>query len=140
MDSRPWSALMSRIVPRDASDLDALTAGLDARCAAVPGRDAFPDLPTAAHPQGAFKRPDTVCVGVRVREPLADAADAADRAMRLASLAEEQDLEVVVLAHVDVTGLERFGFRIERIAGDTPEAQAQCERQVVAFWSIDLVL
>ena len=137
MDSQRWSALLSRIVPRDACNLDDLTAALDPRRAATPGQDVFPDLPTTSHPQGAFKRADTVCVGVRVVEALDDAPD---RAIRLASLAEEQDLEVVVLAHVDVTGLERFGFRIERIAGATPEARAQCERQVVEFWSIDLVL
>ena len=46
----------------------------------------------------------------------------------------------MVLSTTDVTGLERFGFRIERIAGETREARRRCEAQVRRFWSIDLVL
>jgi hypothetical protein len=127
---------LSRIVPQDADDLDELTRGHDARHGA-PGRDIFPEITAALCTEGAFKRPDMVCIGLRVSERLADAHDTA---MRLASLAAEQDVEIVVLARTDLSGLERFGFRVERIAGADPEARERCEQQLRRFWGIDLVL
>ena len=33
----------------------------------------------------------------------------------------ERDVEIVVLSETDRSGLERFGFRVERISGDSPE-------------------
>lgn len=136
MDVARWSSLLSRIVPQDADDLDTLTRPHDRRHEAV-GADLFPEVEALLQPQDSFRRVDTVAVGLRVTAPLTDACD---RAMRLAAFAAEQDVEIVVLAHVDVTGLERFGFRIERVAGASPEARAQCERQIRDFWAIDLVL
>ena len=127
---------MQRIVPQDADDIDALTRAYDERRGPA-GRDVFPDLDPTLHCPNAFTRPDMVVVGLRVSAPLPDAHD---RAVRLASLAAEQDVEVVVLSTTDATGLERFGFRIERIAGETREARRRCEAQVRRFWSIDLVL
>ncbi len=131
-----WNGLFARIVPQDADDLDAVTRGFDRRHAAA-GIDVFPDVTAVLQPQESFRRPDAVAVGLRVTATLTDASD---RAMRLAAFAAEQDVEIVVLSHVDVTGLERFGFRIERVAGATPEAKARCERQIRDFWAIDLVL
>lgn len=136
MESQRWSGLLSRIVPQDADDLDDLTRPLDRRHGTV-GRDVFPEVTALLQPQDSFKRADTVAVGLRVT---AELTDACDRAMRLAAFAAEQDVEIVVLAHVDVTGLERFGFRIERVSGETPEARSLCERQIRDFWAIDLVL
>ncbi len=60
--------------------------------------------------------------------------------MRLAAFAIERDVEIVVLNEADRSGLERFGFRIEQISGDNPEARAACEDQIRRFWNIDLVL
>ncbi|HVH01689.1 MAG TPA: hypothetical protein VM891_01820 [Amaricoccus sp.] len=136
METPPWGALLSRIVPQDADDLGELTARYDPRHRRQ-GRDVFPDCAEFVQLPGAFKREETICVGLRVLAPLKDAYD---RAMRLAAFAAEQDVEIVVLAHTDVTGLERFGFRIERIAGATPQDRDRCEQQILRFWSIDLVL
>ena len=136
MDASRWSDLLSRIVPQDADDLDGLTGPLDRRHGAV-GADVFPEIKALLQPQDGFRRADMVAVGLRVTARLTDACD---RAMRLAAFAAEQDVEIIVLAHVDVTGLERFGFRIERVAGATAEERASCEQQIRAFWAIDLVL
>lgn len=136
METQRWTALLARIVPQDADDVEALTAAYDPRGAA-PGREAFPEIAARLRPQTALKRADAVCVGLRVAAGLPDAAD---RAMRLAAFAAERDVEVVVLAEADATGLERFGFRIERIAGDDAEARAACEDQIRRLWNIDLVL
>jgi len=135
METEPWHRLLSRIVPQDADDLDALAAPC-APQAVREGRVLFPDSAGVTRPEPAFKRADTVCVGLRVAAPLADAAD---RALRLAAFSAERDVEIVVLAHTDASGFERFGFRVERIAGDTPEARARCEAQILRLWAIDLV-
>ena len=136
MEPPRWTGPLSRIVPQDADDLDDLTRGYDGRHGAS-GRDIFPEITPALHTEGAFKRRDMVCVGLRVSERLPDAHDTA---MRLASLAAEQDVEIIVLALTDVSGLERFGFRIERIAGAGADARERCEQQIRRFWGIDLVL
>jgi hypothetical protein len=88
-------------------------------------------------PEAAMKRPGAICVGLRVEAP---PADAADQAMRLVAFALEKDVEIVVLSHVDRSGFEQFGFRIERIGGETPAAREACEDQIRRFWNIDTVL
>lgn len=136
METQRWSAILLRIVPYEADDLDDITAEYDPRCAA-PGRDLFPEVEAVLMRGAELRRKDTVCVGYRVKEA---PPDAADRAMRLAAFAIERDVEVIALAESDASGLERFGVRTERIAGATPAARAACEDQIRRFWSIDLVL
>jgi hypothetical protein len=136
MDRPLWSEVLSRVVPHEADDLDPLLSAFDPR-RAPEGRDRFPRVTASLPPQTAMKRADAVHIGLRVPARLPDAAD---RAMRLLAFAAEQDVEVVVLSEVDVSGLERFGFRCERIAGDTPDERAGCEEQILRFWNIDLVL
>ncbi len=136
MDAERWATILSRIVPQAADDLDALMQEFDPRPSQT-GRDVFPELRGTLMPQARMKRPDAVCVGLRVA---AELPDAADRAMRLAAFAIERDVEIIVLAHSDASGLERFGFRTERVAGDTEAERAACEDQVRRFWNLDLVL
>lgn len=84
-----------------------------------------------------FRERDTIAVGVRLREARADPAELA---VQLATFGLERDVEVVVLSHADYSGLERFGFRTERISGDSEEARAACERQVAAFWNLEVII
>jgi hypothetical protein len=137
MDPKQWNAILSRIGPHDADDLDALLAPFDLRRGPA-GRDVFPLPDAVLMPHAAMKRADAVCVGLRV--PRGGAADAADRALRIAAFAIERDVEIVLLNESDRSGLERFGFRSEQIVGDTPEARAACEQQIRRFWNLDLVL
>jgi hypothetical protein len=127
---------LSRIVPEGADDLDDVLVSHD-RLRGQPGGEIFPNITAALAPLSAMKRPDTVCVGIRVSAALADAAD---HALRLVSFAAERTVEVVILAETDATGLERFGFRIERVVGSDAKARSQCEAQICRFWNIDLVL
>jgi D-serine deaminase-like pyridoxal phosphate-dependent protein len=136
MDQQRLTALLSRIGPEAAKDLDDLLGSHDLR-RGRPGRDVFPDVQAQLLPHTALKRADSVCVGFRVTAPLANPADSA---ARLAAFAAERDVEIIVLAETDASGLDRFGFRIERIVGDTPEARLRCEGQILRFWNIDLVL
>lgn len=136
MEAQRWAAVMSRITPVGADDLDDLMAAYD-RPRGRPGAELFPQVSAAAAPHAALKRADTVCVGIRVPTALADPAD---HALRLVAFAAERNVEVIILAEGDVTGLERFGFRVERVAGADPEARSQCEAQICRFWNIDLIL
>ncbi|MFQ8429774.1 hypothetical protein [Amaricoccus sp. W119] len=136
MDHTRWTTILSRIDSRDAVDIDDLAAMVEPR-AEVPGRDIFPEVEGCLLPRAAFRRADGVAIGLRVTEP---PADAADRAMRVTAFALERDVEVVVMSDVDRSGFERFGFRVERVSGDSEEARAACEEQIQRFWSIDLVL
>ena len=74
MDAKHWNAILSRIGPHDADDLDALLAPFDPRHAAMPGRDIFPLPEAMLMPQVELKREDAVCIGLRA--PAADAAPA----------------------------------------------------------------
>jgi hypothetical protein len=136
MDPAQWSTILSRIGPHDADDLDDLLRLFDPRPEEA-GRDIFPMPGAVLMPQTALKRPDAVCVGLRA--PAANPT-AVDRAMRLAAFAIEREVQIVVLNESDRSGLESFGFRVERIAGETEEARAACEDQLRRFWNLDLVL
>lgn len=137
MERTQWTSILPRIGPHDAEDLDGLLAPRDPRHAA-PGRDLFPLPEAVLLTETGLKRSDAVCVGLRA--PAADAGSVVDRAMRVAAFAAEHDVEVVILAEADPSGFERFGFRVERIAGDTAEERAACEDQIRRFWNLDLVL
>jgi hypothetical protein len=137
MDTTQWNSILQRIAPHDADDLDPLLAPRDPR-RAEQGRDLFPFPEAVLMPETALKRVDAVCIGLRA--PAADTSDIVDRAMRLAAFAAERDVEVVILAEADRSGFERFGFRVERIAGETPEQRGACEAQLRRFWNLDLVL
>jgi hypothetical protein len=136
LDTQRWTAALARVTGHEAADIDDITGAFDVHRGA-PGRDIFPELDGAPMPETLMKRPGAVCVGVRIAAP---PADAADRALHLIAFALEKDVEVVVLSDVDTTGFERFGFRVERISGDTPEARSACERQICRFWNIDMVI
>ena len=135
MDVQRWTSLLGRVTPEAAADIDDLVGDFDLRRGPA-GGDLLPETP-AVLPAPAFKRADGVCVGFRVT---AAPPDAADRAMRLVAFAIEKDVEIIVLSHVDISGFEGFGFRVERVAGDSEAARGACERQICRFWNIDLVL
>jgi hypothetical protein len=136
MDLTQWSAILSRIGPQDADDLDSLLAPFDRR-PEPPGRDIFPIPSAVLMPQAALLRSDAVCIGLRTG-PIDGTVQ--DRAMRLAAFAIERDVEITVLSETDYSGFERFGFRVERIAGETAEARDACEDQLRRFWNLELVL
>lgn len=136
MEEARWTAILSRIDPTDADDIDDIARAFEPR-ADEPGRDIFPEIAAVLPPRAAFARPDGVAIGLAVP---GETGNVADRAMRLAAFAIERDVEVVILAGCDRSGFERFGFRVERIAGATEAARAACEEQIRRFWNIDLVL
>lgn len=136
MSTNFWMTVMTRITRQDATSLDELIGRFDPRCNPV-GRDIFPEETAQIRPEIAFKRVDLACIGVRVVTPRPDMADFA---MHLSALALEKDAEIIILNHLDYSGMERFGFRCERVSGATPEAREVCEDQIKRFWGIEIVI
>lgn len=138
MEMQNYSTIMSRISPHRADDVDDLTARYDDR-GAVPGGsggDVFPELEAVFTIAPQFSRPDAICIGFRAGSEIDDAAE---RAMRLAAMAIERDVEVIVLAEDDLSGLERFGFRVERIPPRAIATHDDWFDQLRRFWGLDLV-
>lgn len=80
---------------------------------------------------------DWACLGIRVTEP---PDDVTALARRLAATAVERGIIPVILSPLDQSGFERFGFRVERLSGATPEARAAEEAELQGFWNFALIL
>ncbi len=136
MNESFWADTIGRITPHDPVDLDDVTRRFDPRCNQG-GQVIFPQasaLPVADMP---FKTPDAGLIGFRIATTRDDIVQVA---LQLAAMAMENDVTVIVFSHLDCCGLERFGFRCERVAGNTPDQIAHCEEQIRRFWSIELIL
>jgi hypothetical protein len=129
-------AALTRLSPAAADDLDPLLAPFDPRAAAEGGVIA-PCLGPVRLPPLPLAGKDAVAIGLDLPAP---PADAADLAFRLGALAAEQEVEVVILSGADYSGLERFGFRTERITGATGDERAACRDQICQLWGIELVI
>ncbi|MBS0563325.1 MAG: hypothetical protein JSR87_02205 [Proteobacteria bacterium] len=131
-----WAAILARIGPHSPVDLD--EDGVPNR-PAPPFPDANPDTRASGLPPAARlwdRAPDgPPCIGVRVSEPLAQPwAFAA----RLAAAAVERGVVPIILTTIGNSGLEHFGFRIERLAHG--ELQAECEVELARFWNLAIII
>lgn len=131
-----WTKRISQITPLAPTSLDDVLAPLDPRYGKE-GSYSFPQDAITPELATPLKSEELVAIGVRVTE---DTPNRVALAMKLAQMAAEKEAEPIVLSHVDATGLERFGFRIERIAGATEAERAAAEAQVIKFWNIVLVI
>lgn len=131
-----YQTILARVTMYVAEDIDDLLRPYDGR-ARRSGRDLFPAGVDRSPFTPAFRDAETVVIGVRMT---AEREDLADFAVQLSTFAMEKGAEIVVLNHLDYCGLEGFGFRCERITGDTPEAREACERQVAAFWNLEIII
>ncbi len=80
---------------------------------------------------------DMSYIGLRVKAPIAHEAQLA---ARLAAIALERRIAPIFLSYIGRSGMQRFGFRVEQLAGLTPEAQQEFETQLVRFWGLALVI
>lgn len=127
---------LGRLCQSQAENIDDIVAPFDRRFRPE-GRPVFPASCLPTPKEAPFRAPDAVFIGVRVDAPRDDLANLA---LELASLSLEHGAGIVVLSGLDYSGLERFGFRSDRITGDTPEARAACEEQLRRFWGLELIL
>jgi hypothetical protein len=129
-------ATINRLTRAQPEDLDRLLCGFDPR-ARPPGQDIAPCPGPVLLPPLKLARDDAIAVGVALSAPVGDPADVA---FRLSALAIEQDVEVIVLSMPDYSGIERFGFRTEKVAGETEAERDACRDQLRQFWGIELTL
>lgn len=76
-------------------------------------------------------------IGVRVNKRLPDCTQAA---FRLAAAALERDVSPIILSSLADSGFERFGFRVERIVGDTPQERLLLEEELRRFWNMAIII
>ena len=136
MNAAHWRDVISRIILQEATDIDDLTGQFDDR-RNPSGCAIFPTGVQSLVDGVPFKDESMAAIGCRITEKREDIVHIA---LSLATLAMEKEIEVVIFNHVDYCGLERFGFRCERITGDTPEEKNACEEQVRRYWGIDYVI
>jgi hypothetical protein len=60
-------------------------------------------------------------------------------ALRLAAVAVERGIMPVILSTIDMSGFERFGFRVERLPAE-PALRAEAERELIRFWDLSLII
>ena len=128
--------MILRISPHTPVSLDAELAPFDP-ISARPGKALFPGTPGREISAKLFAPMTSICFGVRVT---AETTDIAGLAMKIARMAYERDAEAIILSHVERSGLERFGFRVERVAGATEQERAECEQELTRFWNIVVVI
>ena len=136
MTGKDSFAPVNRLTRAQPDDLDPLLRGFDPR-ARPPGQDITPCPGPAVLPPLNLARKDGIAVGVALSSLFDDPADVA---FRLSALAIEQDVEVIVLSTTDYSGIERFGFRTEKVAGETEAERDACRDQLRQFWGIELTL
>ena len=131
-----WLEVVDAISPQSPDPLDDLIARFEP-CAPREGRLLFPLAAAVPVPPYEIKDEETVAFGARITE---DTPDHINLAMTLAQMALEKGAEAIILSHVDDPVLDRFGFRVERVAGETEEARAAAEAQLIRFWNIVFVI
>lgn len=141
MINSPWLDVINRITTSQPTDLDALVfdqespGSLDATPSNFPGPGAY--LPTPCPALWHSDQSGSARLGVRIDAPLPDVARAASR---LAAAALEKSIYPIVMTTLPECGFERFGFRVERVMGDTVEERTACEEQIMSFWNIAIVI
>lgn len=136
MTTSPYARLITRITRARIPSLDTLAGAYDPRVAPTAKAVFFDDL-VPLPPETPMKSPEFAAIGVRVEGEIVDETGLA---ARLAALAIERNCEIVALTTKDYSGLERFGFRTERIVGETEGERALCLEQIKRFWNIEIVI
>lgn len=136
MSTARLDSMVSRITPFEAVNIDGILEANDPRTCAG-GNDIFPSGVGKSAFRPLFRSESTVTIGIRISIKRDDLAILAGQ---LAALCMEKDVEVIVLSTLDYSGLERFGFRSERICGETPEQLMACELQLVRFWNLEVII
>lgn len=125
--------ILARLVDAAPRDLDAGLAG-----SGQPKGGALACAPGVPLSPALWQRDEGwACLGIRVTEP---PDDVTTLARRLAAVAVERGIIPVILSSLDQSGFERFGFRVERLSGATPEARAAEEAELQGFWNFALIL
>ncbi|CUH44822.1 MULTISPECIES: hypothetical protein [Ruegeria] len=135
MTSDLWFEILSRASPNRPEPLDDLIN--EDRDAKPLGKVIFPNMRLAPSLMLWDREPGgPVHIGVRVHEP----PETPYRIARLlAAAAMEREVFPVILSRVDYCGLERFGFRVERVPEEAAAAQA-AEEEIRKYWDLAIII
>lgn len=141
MSDDSWLEVLKRVSTSEPIDLDRLIFERDGPETSTSAQGEFPNRgaysPTPSLALWNLDQDENARLGVRVNAPLPDATQAA---CRLAAAALEKGISPIIFSTLPVSGLERFGFRVERVMGDTSEERAACEEQLKKFWNVAIVI
>lgn len=130
-----WKTIMSRITPAVPADLDHLLGVPSDTAPAAP--PITTDHRTPSTKLWSKRNPEASFLGIRVSHP---AENTPQLAAQLAAAAIERNVIPVILSHCERSGFERFGFRVERILADTPDAASAMEAEVARFWDMAIII
>ena len=131
-----WYAILGRITTTGPEDLDPLIHDGESRRKQGQVLPVSTGLPPSAE---LWQREDAApsYIGVRIGAPLTEPAQAA---LRLASAAIERRVFPIILSRLDTCGLERYGFRVERVPASDPDAAIAAEDQLARFWNLAIII
>jgi hypothetical protein len=139
MSSKTWADIAARLSQAQALDVNDLV------------RPDQPDPPVGgwlAREGGAQRPPPATAlwhlrdagaafIAVRVSAPLDNVVEVA---VRLVAMAAERAVAPVIFSQIPHSGFERFGFRVERLAGASDAERAACEEELKRFWDVAVVI
>lgn len=130
-----WLDVIARLSTEEPIDLDPmLTDGTPAPAGVAPE---VAEAPTVLSTR-LWARDESIShIGVRIDRP---PEDARRLALRLASAAVERGVFPVILTTLGRTGLEQYGFRVERLPDGPPETVALYEAELRKFWDMPIVI
>ena len=139
--AQDWSAGMMRASLKSPIDIDRLLESSNGLAKKKHGVANFP-AEIAMPVNRPLLNEDRPAIGVLLDDITQRLDDDRAHAMatRFAALALEKECEVIVLSHQNNAGFERFGFRVERIAGQSDQERAQCLEQLRRFWGIEILI
>lgn len=137
MHDEKWLGIISRITPNEPVDLDRTV--FDRLEALVTNLSEVPDDLLTIHSSKLWERGDAeiTFIGVRVNTRLSNCSQPA---FRLAAASLERGVTPIILTTLPDSGFDRFGFRVERIVGETPEEIAIQERELSHFWNLAITI
>ncbi|MGR3290551.1 MAG: hypothetical protein ACU0C9_05075 [Paracoccaceae bacterium] len=141
MKDEAWLAVLSRVSVSKPFDLDEAVfeanSKVDSRTLGYRSSSENADVKPPS--TRLWNRENTVnsYLGVRVHEAPSDCTQVA---IRLAAGALERGIIPIILTTLPDSGFERFGFRVERIMGETPQERTACEEELKRFWDMAIVI
>ncbi len=134
-----WLQVAARLGARDPVDLDAVLfdAGSEAPSSGWLTRQGIGRRVVPSARLWPLNEDDGAFVGVRVSSPIGDVIATATR---LVAIACERAITPIILSQLPVCGLERFGFRVERLPDGDPAQLRAFEEELMRFWRIAVVI
>ncbi len=137
MSEEFWLDVISRITPDEPIELDSLVFETEPNEVSNLDSNAGDNSVTPSNSLWDSADSGSSYIGIKVTERLADCSLAA---FKLAAAALERGVTPIILTTLPDSGFERFGFRVERLVGNSPKEYSVHEQQLVQFWNLAIVI